>query len=255
MADDLSAPLGQSKKRRSVEDPGRRARGDHGGARLFPRRLRAVGGGGQRPHGRRTGGGGRDCRTYGTPAEAGHRRRQEARRRGCRDRPPAPPPAGTQTVTIIDGSSGKPQDDPGSGERRRPRRRGRQQAPGERRATARFPASASTAPRRCPSMPARPAPIPPRRAGPRIALVVGGLGISATTTGEAHRQAARPGDLRVRPLWHRHRPPGRPRPRRRARSAAAGADGAVRLSRQRSRAADAAHVACRRTRTSTACTG
>ena len=84
------------------------------------------------------------------------------------------------------------------------------------------------------------------RRGPRVAIVMGGLGIGAAATFEAIGKLPGPVTLAFAPYGGRRRALGRARPRRRPRGAAAGPDGAVRLSRQRSRAADPAHLAQRR---------
>ena len=70
-----------------------------------------------------------------------------------------------------------------------------------------------------------------------------GSASARASTAEALRKLPGTGHLRVRALRQRSRQSGRARPRRRPRGAAAGADGAVRLSRQRSGSADAADLA------------
>ena len=66
------------------------------------------------------------------------------------------------------------------------------------------------------------------------------------------QQAARSGDLRLHAVWRRCREPCDQGPRRRPRTPSASADGAVRLSRQRPRPADAAQHAQSSNRTSIA---
>ena len=77
---------------------------------------------------------------------------------------------------------------------------------------------------------------------PRVAIVIEGLGIGGDVHHRNLREAARAGHVRVRAVRHRPRSLGRARARRRPRGAAAGRHGAVRLSRQRSRPADAADL-------------
>ena len=94
-----------------------------------------------------------------------------------------------------------------------------------------------------------------RKDGPRIAIVVGGLGISANVTQQAIDKLPGPVTFAFAPYGADLERLATQRARRGPRGAAAGADGAVRLSRQRSRPADAADLARRRSRISTACTG
>ena len=90
---------------------------------------------------------------------------------------------------------------------------------------------------------------------PRIAIVVGGLGISVTNTNDALAKLPGPITLAFSPYGTDIERHGRPRARGRPRGAAASSDGAVRLSRQRPRATDAFDHAARPIRTSTGCTG
>ena len=85
-------------------------------------------------------------------------------------------------------------------------------------------------------------PLPGKKDGPRVAIVLGGLGVSANVTQQAMEKLPGAVTFALRPTA-RCRAPGDERPRRGPRGAAAGADGAVRLSRQRSRPADAADLA------------
>ena len=176
-----------------------------------------------------------------------------ARRRGAARLTPPTANPNTKTVTIIDGSTGKRQEVPIPGSRDI-------RAPLEQRLleTSRHGAIPKIAPdgaRPAESMPAPRQPLQGKKDGPRIAIVIGGLGISANVTQQALDKLARAGDARLRALRRRPRAPGDQRPRRGPRGAAAGADGAVRLSRQRSRPADAADLAQPSSRISTACIG
>ena len=112
------------------------------------------------------------------------RRHAQLRRTRRRRRPPPPAAAGTKTVTIIDGSSGKRQEVVDPRRREDNARAASSSACSKRRATAPIPNIAPDG--------ARPAEVYARAVqaaagkpdGPRIAIVVGGLGISAS----AHRR-------------------------------------------------------------------
>ena len=138
--------------------------------------------------------------------------------------PQTTPPAGSRTITIIDGSSGKRQDVvvPNSDD-------GKPAAPGDRL-----------------SEPSRHGPLPkiahdglrpadafaqPMKAGspnaPRIAIVVGGLGIGASGTSDALKKLPGPVTLAFVPYGGDLERQAARFPCRRARAAAAGTDGAV----------------------------
>ena len=87
-----------------------------------------------------------------------------------------------------------------------------------------------------------PKPQAARSDAPRIAIVIEGLGIGANSTTEALAKLPAEITVCVHALRRRSGTLGRARARRRPRSAAAGRHGAVRLSRQRSGAADLAHL-------------
>ena len=124
-----------------------------------------------------------------------------------RRRPAATPP-GAKTVTIIDGSSGKAGKSlcPRATARRSPQPRRRWRAPPATRSCSR-----TAAPRRDPEDRPRtatrpPTPmrgrstLPPGKAdAPRIAIIVGGLGISASATAEALAKLPRPVTLAFAP--------------------------------------------------------
>ena len=230
-SDDLNAPLGQDKRRAAAEAAGRRAA--NAGRRARPVRARGGGLGDLRQRSL----GGEPIAVVATApaaqgtAKTGARRRPAAfppRRAVGRAAPtpraaakPAgtpPPPPGTKTVTIIDGSSGK---QPGRGRSRAIERRaegaGRPAAAGNDARTAPSRRSRRTA--RAPFDALRP---PARAAGrtrsdaPRIAVIVGGLGISASGTADALAKLPAPVTLALRALWHRSRAAGRARARAKA---------------------------------------
>ena len=167
------------------------------------------------------------------------------------------PPPGSKTVTIIDGTSGKRQEvvDPGPGAASRAPRRRRQHA-ARRRATAPIPKIARR--RRAAVRRLRPRRASRCRASrTRRGSRSWSAGSASAPTPPRERSRKLPGavTLAFAPYGADLERAGRARARRRPRDPAAGADGAVRLSRQRSRPADAADLARRRSRTSTACTG
>ena len=278
MADDeLSAPLGQNakKKQRASSCRSRIPQVDRGRAR--PVRLRLFAGwalvvddplGGEPvavvatglgppSADARRGVGDADARprSYDGPGDAGAAPVRDPCRRTAASRRRRRRPA-RKTVTIIDGA-------PASARRSRSRRRAGRRAPVEQRLLE------TLAARRDPA----------DRAGRRAA----GRGLCPRRRSRCRASTGRPAhrhrDRRARRQRQRHRAgastklPGAgdasrsrlmaptssalvdARPRRRPRGAAAGADGAVRLSGQRSRPADAADVARPPSRTSTACTG
>ena len=86
--------------------------------------------------------------------------------------------------------------------------------------------------------------VPPDKSdAPRIAIVVAGLGISASGTADAFTKLPAPVTFAIAPYGADLARARRARRSGEARSAAAGADGAVRLSQQRLRPADAAYLA------------
>ena len=169
-------------------------------------------------------------------------------------RPPKASP-GTQTVTIIDGTSGKRQEVivPGSGD-------GTKAPPVD---TKLLEISRHGPIPKIAADGARPAEAYARKTpatagnadGPRIALIIGGLGVGASLTAEALSKIPGPVTFAFAPYGSDLESLVVARARRRPRNPAAGADGAVRLSRQRSRPADVARPRCRANRMSTACNG
>ena len=171
------------------------------------------------------------------PAEAGGARRpprQTARRNAGRPRPAGAPSAPEADARHPDRHHHRRLDRqaPGSDvdRRRQPAASRQDRAAGARsiracsrpRVTARSRRSRPTARARPTSMRAPSSRRRPQADGPRIAIVIGGLGISANATAEALAKLPGAGDLRVRALRHRSRALGHARARRRPRSAAAG---------------------------------
>ena len=211
--DDLDAPLGQERQRRSGDAsrlPVAHSAGDRRAARPVRRGLRRLGAGRRRSARRRADRRSRPAippksrhagRGEPAPAPAANKhRRPDAAAPGSR------PPAGPATpITIIDGRTGKRQEVPIA-------------APQGGKARARRAAPArSLAPRRhSQDRAGRHAPgrrLCPRRQagrgqadGPRIAIVIGGLGVSATATQPAHTKLPGAGDVRFRALRLRARP-------------------------------------------------
>ena len=153
--------------------------------------------------------------------------------------PQVAPPPGSKTITIIDGSSGKRQDVviPGNGSDAASKARERPANLLEATASRRHPEDrrGRRAAVRAPTPHPRQLP-PDKTDAPRIAIVVGGLGISATGTADALAKLPAPVTLAFAPYGADLDKLAQRARARQARSAAAGADGAVRLSRQRSRA-------------------
>ena len=215
MADDeLSAPLGQNtkKKRRRFKLPIRVPHVIAGGLGLFVLRLRGLGAGGRRSARRRADRGGgdrlRSAEIAGQPrswraaprkARAATTARARPRRSRCRSRRrpsrrsrrsraaarrPTPRPSPSSTAR------------PASARRSRSRRRATSarrssSACWRPRATAPSRGSRPTARGRPKSTPAPSKPLQGRKDGPRIAIVIGGLGVSANVTQQAMRQTAR----------------------------------------------------------------
>ena len=261
MADDeLSAPLGQKaqrKKRPALRAAGSPPACDRGRARAVRLACGGLGAGGRRSARRRAHRGGRDrSRCPKTPADASggggrraraamtdraSRRTVPARRYGrCRRQAhrPAPRPSPSSTAPP---ASGRRSPIPASRDVR---------APLEQRLleTSRHGAIPRIAPDG-----ARPAEIYARavtaasaaaRTDPRSPSSSAGLGISANVTKQAMAKLPGPVTFAFSP-YGADVEAGDQRPRRGPRGAAAGADGAVRLSRQRSRPADAADHAQR----------
>ena len=130
----------------------------------------------------------------------------------------AGPPPGSKTITIIDGTSGKRQEIvvPGSADGKTPDGKtaeGKLTALDERVSE---PSRHGLLPKvaqdgaRPSEVFARPVkPIPGKPNAPRIAIVVGGLGIGANVTNDAIRKLPGRGDARIRGLRRRSRAPGR----------------------------------------------
>ena len=167
--------------------------------------------------------------------------------------PPLPATSARNTVTIIDGSTGKRQEvaDP----RRAGGARAGRAAPARKLPARRDPAHRVG--RRPPGRGLR----PPRQRRRQQK----GRSAHRHRADRARRQRqpdpsgdraiARAGDVRIPALWRRRRTQRVGRARQGSRDPAAGADGAVRLSRQRSGPADAADLDRDPTRTWIACTG
>ncbi len=157
------------------------------------------------------------------------------------------------TITIIDGSTGKRQEVPIAAPQD-------SRAPAEQRLleASRHGAIPKIAPdgKRPSEAYARAAPAQTasrtRRASPSSSP---GLGVSGNCHPIGDEQAAGPGDVRVRAVRHRDRAHGFEGAQRGPRGAAANPDGAVRLSGQRSGSANAAGLARRPSKISTGCTG
>ena len=147
----------------------------------------------------------RAATTARAPAAKAVQVRGDPRRR--RSAPPAPAP-NTKTVTIIDGSTGKRQEVADPGLARRPARRS-SSACWRRRATARIPRIAPDGARPAEIYARAVKPLPGPQGRPRIAIVIGGLGISANVTQQAMQKLPGAGDLRVLALRRRRRAPGR----------------------------------------------
>ena len=226
MADDeLSAPLGQNakKKRRRFRLPIRIPHVIAGAARAVRAGLRGLGAGGRRSARRRAGRGRRDrlrsaqIRTGAADRGVGARPAQ-LRRAGAPAPKQAPVPTPAQPA-----AAARPAADAQHQDRHHHRRLDRQ-APGGRRSrrratSARRSSSACSRPRAtAPSRASRPTararprsmPAPRRRSrarkdGPRIAIVIGGLGVSANATRQAMAKLPGAGDLRVHALRRRRR--------------------------------------------------
>ena len=257
-ADDLTTPLGKDKKAQSAEVcrlPAPQIAAGVLGLSVVV--VGALGGVRRRSLWRRADRGGRDQarqehgEQQAAAAAAANNRSRTRHAAQPRSAEPQQPPPGTKAITIIDGSSGKASKSP---------------CPGDGKAVAAAEAkwhappairscSRTVAPRHdsedrrrrraavrrlCAASQARRRARPTRRAS---RIIVGGLGISATATAEALAKLPAAVTLRLRALWRRCRAACNARARGEPRSAAAGADGAVRLSRQRSRPADAADLA------------
>ena len=111
---------------------------------------------------------------------------------------PTPPPANGNTVTIIDGTNGKRQDVLIPGRARRPRA-ARAAAARRLHATAGSRRIAADGTRPSEALRAPPRAFQERPNAPRIAIVVGGLGISAVGTSDALAKLPGAGDLRFAP--------------------------------------------------------
>jgi uncharacterized protein len=159
---------------------------------------------------------------------------------------PANPPANTKTVTIIDGKTGTRQEvlipDP-AGAAAPTAAAPPEQKFAEMTSHGPMPKIAADGTRPADVF-ARPVKALGGKPGaPRVALIVAGLGREHQRDVHGDHPTAGAGDVRVHALRRRDRTPGCARAERGTRDSAAGSDGAVQLSRQRSGAADAAHVA------------
>ena len=181
---------------------------------------------------------------------------QHARHDGAHPKPrpprrwPHPPlsplPPGAKTITIIDGSSGKHQNVivPGKSSDLAPKAAGDQRFLENTRHGA-IPKISADGGRPFVVF-AHPRKLSAEKTdAPRIAIIVGGLGISAAGTADALAKLPAPVTLAITPYGADLDGIGGACPVGQSRSAAAGADGTVRLSRQRSRAADVADLAHR----------
>jgi polysaccharide deacetylase 2 family uncharacterized protein YibQ len=182
VADDLSAPLGQSKKRRRVTIPAAAPAVITGVLGFFLAVFVLWAAVIKDPMGGEPGAvvALPDIRTPAKP-DAGADKKPDAETAATT---PAPPPTGTQTVTIIDGSSGKAQaiQVPASDGARVAAVDSKLLENSRHGQIPRVGLDGNKAM----SVYARAASADAAKASlPRIALVVGGLGISATTTGEA----------------------------------------------------------------------
>ena len=146
----------------------------------------------------------RTSNRYDGPAPRSPAAAQPGRRPAARPSPSSTAPAASARKWCIPGT---------------PRRRTPTASPPARRARSPRPRVTAASRRSAPTARGRPSlcarrsrPSPGKPNAPRIAIVVGGLGIGATATNDAIASCRR-GDARVRALWRRSRAPGRARAR------------------------------------------